>query len=123
MRAARALTLVEVLAATVILAMLAGAVVPLLADARRTLEHEQSTIEIIDLEQLAADFVDEPKSFGFEDDLLTLTELTIPWPDAPDQPDVRISRIDTEDAHHIWLIFECDSLSVSHWLIKPKEEL
>lgn len=120
MRCSRAMTLIEVLAAAVILAMLAGAVVPLLADARRTLEHDGVSLEILDLEEFADAFVGSPESFGIDNALTELSRLDVPWPDHPDRPSVLVRLIDGGD--HFWIVFECSRLAVSRWLDKPQED-
>lgn len=130
----RGLTLLEVLVATAILAMLAGAVVPSIAQALARLRPvaKASIVDIADLGVVADQFIAEPEAFekGLAASQLHEIEFKqIGWPtDEPRfekftaQP-IRIQAIrragGDESETHLWLSFSCDGVSVMRWVSIP----
>lgn len=112
----RAITLIEVLAALVIIAMLAGVCVPMLRSAASIIGEPQqldASEARLDLEALADMFVMNPTAFGVESlDELTMVQIGSPDSSALSQVSVvRLTRDDeTEETegtewNHGWLVF------------------
>jgi len=124
----RAMTLVEALAATVLLAVLAGACLPLMQQAMRSLrEADAAGFDVRDLSLMADAFVAEPEAFTtvpFDD----MTEIEVAWPDTADRDPVRVERLvrvdapatdtpdDDDDDDHAWLVFSCGPFTVCRWV-------
>lgn len=117
MSARRGLTLVEVLAATVLLTVLAGACVPLMERAMRALDDPAAPIDRFELAVLADQFMDEPAAFGMErppqDETIFLT-----WPEQLDRPPVTVRRLRASDTDvdHAWIEFACGEAAVWRWI-------
>ena len=118
MTARRGLTLIEVLASTVMLTMIAATCVPLLRQAMEAAREPDRSIDLADLAEFADRLVADPdamESLGHE------SQLELPWPDLPDRPPVVITRFDAAggdtngEVDHTWLTFTCDGWSVSRW--------
>ncbi len=121
MSARRGLTLLEVLAATVLLAMLAGACVPILRRAARALNPPPTSIELRELAVLADAFMAEPSESGFAAESMP-GEFELTWPDSPDRDPVSVEIMTTEapNAEHLWLIFAADEWFVLRWMKCPE---
>jgi prepilin-type N-terminal cleavage/methylation domain-containing protein len=130
----RGLTLLEVLIATALLAMMAAACVPVMAQAMRALQSHAIARqnEAIDLAQFADTVLQRPDLIGLKDskELLDTSGREASWPseEFPQQshaPPVKISVLrapEDTDAKHAWLVFECDEVLVHRWLPLPATE-
>ncbi len=119
MKGRRGLTLLEVLASAVLLAVLAAACVPLLAAAMRDLEEAQPPFEYGELVEFVDSVLAEGSLNAIEAD-----ESEIQWPaTGGDRPSVRVRRLMAEpDARHAWLVFSADPWAVCRWVEIPDEE-
>lgn len=120
MRLRRAMTLVEVLAATVLLAMLAAACMPLLQRAMRALDEPSppdAPFGLLELSQLADSFLADASAFGVES-LSEQDELQLPWPEHPQRPVVTVRRLTAQDAEadHSWLAFSSGKTCIFRWV-------
>ncbi|MCH8166197.1 MAG: type II secretion system protein [Planctomycetes bacterium] len=120
MRARRALTLVEVLAATVLLAMLAATCMPLLQRAMRALDEPSppdAPFELVELSQLADSFLADASAFGVESPS-EQDELQLPWPEHTQRPPVIVRRLTAQDADadHTWLAFSSGKTFIFRWV-------
>lgn len=117
MRYRRALTLVEVLAATVLMAILAGTCMPLLQRAMRASHEPEAPFELLALAQLADWFIGDPAVFGLEMPWPS-EQVRVPWPDHPDRPPVTVRGLmaGDPDLDHAWLVFSCEGLAVFRWI-------
>ena len=114
------LTLVEVLAATVLLAMIAAACLPLLRSSMRALRDPPPAVELLDLSRLADRFVADPAGFGAEAPQDESIELG--WPEHPDRSPVTVRRFTAGDEDAEWLTFTCDRWTVSRWVTVEADE-
>ena len=142
----RGLTLLEVLIASAILALLAAASVPLLHEALGDLAEPVPQLELGDLSVLADRFMKAPSEFGFADitEVLARSQVSIAWPPHPrhefandagappgnaeadyEEPllehaglevTIRCIRPDDSGIDHAWIVFECDGQCVSRWV-------
>ena len=122
MRARTGLTLVEVLIATVLMAIVVGSCVPILRQASRTLGATRPPLAIHQLASLADQFIEEPSAFGLDSEM-TERSFEIQWPGVvEEQPPVLVRHLEHDDpvVGHGWLIFTCDGASVARWL-RPTE--
>ena len=117
MRLRRALTLVEVLAATVLLAMLAAACMPLLQRAMRGLDEPDAPFNPLELSQLADSFLGDPSAFSVESPS-EQDALQLPWPEHPEHPLVIVRRLTARDADadHTWLAFSSGKTFIFRWV-------
>ena len=123
----RALTLIEVLAATVLLAILSSVCASLLRSAPVAVAHESGDMAAIDmlaLERLADELITE------DDFLARLTtdssaDIIIGWPDRPARPPMRIRRVELgasgDEPTHAWVAFSCGELIVWRFIDLPEE--
>lgn len=127
---ARGLTLVEVLAATVLLAVVAGVAASLLAHARLSLERARGyrATELADLALFADRFLDDPGAFGRDGPLERGAEaIALAWPERPERPRVVVHRLDAdpdvneEEVAGAWLVFEFGTVTVSRWVRAERE--
>ena len=131
----RALTLLETLIASAILAMLAGACLPLLSAALRALAPaenngvEQQSRLVIDLARLADAFMRNPEAAPFAiKDLptqLITSDVEVSWPnDFSEHPWPRVTahalRSSADKPDHLWIVFECRGQRVMRYLALPK---
>lgn len=117
-RRERGLTLVEVLCASVLLAVLASACVPMLTSSLRRLHQPPSTFQIEELAEAADLAMNEPEMFG-ADRIDDLTGQEIAWPDATDRAPIRVELIESasaEQPEHGWLVFSCAEQAVYRWI-------
>ncbi len=114
----RGLTLLEVLASTVLLTMLASACLPLLRQAMSDLRPTDEPFALVELTQLAELFLADPSAFGVESLPLQLDELHLPWPEQPDRSPITVRRwsADAPPPDHGWLSFSCEGQRIFRWL-------
>ena len=114
----RGLTLVEVLASTVLLTMLAWACVPLLQQAMNDLRQMDEPFVLVELTQLAEMFLADPSAFGVEALPSQGDELQLPWPEQSDRSPVIVHRLsaDGEALDHAWLSFTSQGQHIFRWL-------
>ena len=119
----RGLTLLEVLASTVLLTMLAGACVPLLRKAMNDLRRPDEPFALVELTQLAELFLADPSAFGVESLPSELDKLHVFWPEQPDRSPVTVRRwrADTPPPDHAWLSFSCEGQRIFRWLAVEAE--
>ncbi len=117
MRIRRALTLVEVLAATVLLAMLAATCMPLLQRAMRALDEPEAPFNPLELSQLADSFLADPSAFGVESPC-DQDELHFPWPEHPQRPPVTVRCLTAQatEVDHTWLAFSSGNTFIFRWV-------
>ncbi len=114
----RGLTLLEVLASTVLLTMLASACLPLLRQAMSDLRQTDEPFALVELTQLAELFLADPSAFGVESLPSELDELHLPWPEQSDRSPVTVRRLsaDAPPHDHDWVSFSCEGQRVFRWL-------
>ncbi len=117
----RGMTLLEVLAATVLLAVLAGTCIPTLRHAARALSTPSASFDLYELAALADAFVEGPSEFGMAPDALP-SEFELHWPELPDHDPVRVRIVtpDAPDTEHLWLTFATDEWFVLRWMKRPE---
>lgn len=129
MTAPRGLTLLETLAATVILSLIAVACIPMLQDARASLEQPSApACDLIELALLADAVMADPKAHGL-DAWPNFEGAVLQWPEEtvqrepqlalrPVQVTVLTPSIDDPGQHerrHQWVSFMCDGVGVLRW--------
>lgn len=115
----RGLTLIEVLAATVLLSMIAASCVPLLRLAMNDLRHQDEPFDLIELSLFVDEVLAEPTEFNLDPETFTeSSDCQIDWPDSSDGNSVTMSRLINDDstANHAWLKFSCNNQSVFRWI-------
>ncbi len=119
----RGLTLLEVLASTVLLTMLASACLPLLRQAMSDLRQMDEPFALVELTQLAELFLIDPPAFGVESLPSQLDELHLPWPERPGRSPVTVRRLSTDAPphDHAWLSFSCEGQRIFRWLAVEAE--
>jgi len=122
---ARALTLVEVLAAVVLLSILSAASAQMLGAVRDHIDHAPGIV-LSELTIFADTFMEEPAKFGVNalPENISDEELTVPWPDEPARAPVTLARIEPDNpaTEHAWLAFRCGTLVVVRYIpVLPKE--
>jgi prepilin-type N-terminal cleavage/methylation domain-containing protein len=124
----RGLTLLEVLIATALLAILAVASVPVIARAMTLLNADSipGTIQVADLAAVADAFIAKPADFGLgEQPLHEIDVAQIDWPEdssIESGPAITIRALrcaDGPECDHLWLVFECERLAVCRWVFVP----
>lgn len=123
----RAMTLIEVLAATVLLALLGSACASLLRSAPvmpASASEETSAIDTLALERLADQLLDES---GLQERIImdASADFAAAWPDVAGRPPVRIRRIvpeaSADEPAHAWIAFSCGNVIVWRCIDLPKE--
>ncbi|MEE9128652.1 MAG: prepilin-type N-terminal cleavage/methylation domain-containing protein [Phycisphaerales bacterium] len=119
----RGLTLLEVLASTVLLTMLASACLSLLRQAMSDLRQMDEPFALVELTQLAELFLADPSAFGVESLPSQSDELHLPWPERPGRSPVTVRRLstDTSPHDHAWLSFSCEGQRIFRWLAVEAE--
>lgn len=121
----RGLTLLEVVAATVLLTLVAAACLPLLVEGRRWAEGLDSPNTVEELVSVADDFINDSSAFGFEDASLAdpgfSTEIRSKS-DAGDAGSIRVRLLTAEDSDHAWMLFEFGRHSVLRFVPLPEPE-
>jgi hypothetical protein len=130
-RCRRALTLLEVLLATALLAMLAATCVPAIARAMAMLRdeprREQQEFHLAHLAMVADAFLDDPSRFGVRDTLPhEIDAIEIGWPadsQVTSASSILVQAIQSLEAEpdHLWLHFKCDGLAISRWVAIPAD--
>ncbi len=118
----RGLTLVEVLTATVLMAILVAACVPILRQATGALGAPRRLLAIRPLATLADQFVAEPSAFGL-DSAVVERSFEIQWPEVvAERPSVLVRHLEHDDpaVGHGWLVFTCEGACVVRWLPPPE---
>ncbi len=137
--APRGLTLLEVLAATMMLALLAATCSPIIAKAMALVRQggaaalASPTVSLPELEEVADAFMADPKQFGVatahlhEIEHVEFTCPSSPHAGAADASPlagciVRVARLGApENAKHFWLVFACEESKVVRWVPLPDE--
>ncbi|MEE8154268.1 MAG: prepilin-type N-terminal cleavage/methylation domain-containing protein [Phycisphaerales bacterium] len=114
----RGLTLLEVLASTVLVTMLASACLLLLRQAMSDLRPTDEPFALVELTQLAELFLADPSAFGVESLESPSDELHLPWPEQPGRSPVTVRRLsaDASPPDHAWLSFSCQGQHIFRWL-------
>jgi len=118
----RGLTLLEVLAATVLLAMIGSACAPVIAQALRHCHESPPTTTDFELNNLADQFIESPGAREMSGQNTSTPdasmELSKPGENPGDQITVNICSANARqiNADHQWLIFECNGRSVCRWM-------
>ncbi|MCC6910352.1 MAG: type II secretion system protein [Phycisphaerales bacterium] len=123
----RAMTLIEILAATVLLAILGSMcasvlrsvpVIPTKSAAGAT------PIDMLALEGAADELLADP-SLGERLVADASAELLTPWPDDPARPSIQVRRVVHESAaekpEHAWVAFSCEEFLVWRCIDLPEE--
>ena len=121
----RGLTLLEVLASTVLLTMLASACLPLLRQAMDDLRQMDEPFALIELTQLVEMFLADPAAFGVESPPSERDELHLPWPEQSNRSPVVVHRLSAEAGphDHAWLSFTSEGQRIFRWVaIKDEQE-
>lgn len=130
MKLARGLTLIEVLASVVLLTMLAGACLPLLQNAMRTLDEErqQGKVPLLEIGRMADEVIAEPEKFGFTTGGIKATDvLSLSWPDHPERGQIQVNVLPASDSleeqrgqaarlRGSWVKFTLGDQSVWRWM-------
>jgi len=123
----RAMTLIEVLATTVLLAILSSVCASLLRSVPVTMAHQSgdmAAIDLLALERLADELITE------DDFLARLTtdssaDMIVGWPGEPARPPVRIRRVELgasgDEPTRAWVAFSCGELIVWRFIDLPEE--
>ena len=119
----RGLTLLEVLASTVLLTLLASACLPLLRQAMSDLGQMDEPFALVELTQLAELFLADPPAFGVESLPSQSDDLHLPWPERPGRSPVTVRRwrTDAPPPDHAWLSFSCQGQRIFRWLAVEAE--
>ena len=117
MRHRRGLTLVEVLAATVLLAVMAAVCTPLLRQSMRALDQAPVPFAPHELAAVADTVAADPGRYGAEG-VEEITDQEIPWPDEPERPPITLRLIVPEgpETDHAWLALTCGGVTVHRWI-------
>lgn len=123
----RGLTLIEVLAATVLLGITAAACVPILTSAMRVLHEEQADAVALDnLAMFADGVVADPESFGLTiAQLHELDSIEIPWQEEGVSVTIKSKRAEGTAIRHSLLIFTTGAegaRTVFRWIERPPPE-
>jgi Prokaryotic N-terminal methylation motif len=120
-RRRRGLTLVEVVSAAALLAVLSIACVPMIRGLDSPGEH-RPPVPIEALADFADAVLESPERFGVTLEALANRTPVPPldWPDAPSIPSIVPARVEAiklldraAQAEHVWLIFECAGTRVA----------
>ncbi len=116
----RGLTLIEVLAATVLLSLIAATCLPLMQKATRDLAATPTPAawDTIQLQDLMDEVAQDPAAFGIED--WPPIAATLAWPDGAARPPVELRRIHEADPH-VWLEAACDGQRIFVWAALPDD--
>lgn len=124
----RGLSLLEALAALILLTLMAAALTPLI----RSLDHPQTspppdpedTAVLLELGRIADRFTNSPLEFGVAAEALVTPASPLPemltWPENPDRQPITLRRLlpDGQSAgastrSHCWILFEYQDISVA----------
>ena len=110
----RALTLLELLAALVLLTILVGACVPLIQRAMRALETTEPEFELLELARFADAFIDDPSDFSLQD-IPGQERLELAWPQHLQRPPITLHRVTPDQPEGGWIAFSCGGWTVHRW--------
>ena len=116
MNARSGLTLLEVLAALVLLTIVASTTLSLMRSATRSLEAKQSDVDAVALGELADRFLARPAEFGLDG---SVESGLLAWPDAPGREPASFRLLRPQDAaatHHGWLEVSAGGTRVFRWI-------
>ncbi len=123
----RAMTLIEVLAATVLLAILSSVWASLLRSVPAlpaNASEDTAAIDILALERLADQLLDDE---AFSERIIADSDadFAADWPNTQGRPSVRIRRIvpeaSADEPAHAWIAFSCGNVIVWRCIDLPKE--
>ncbi len=116
----RGLTLIEVLAATVLLSLIAATCLPLMQRATRDLSAApvRPTWDLVELQDLMQLVAEDPLVYGVE--MWPPIETSINWPDAGSRPPIQLRRAH-ETTDSVWLEASCEGHRVFVWAALPDE--
>lgn len=123
----RAMTLIEVLAATVLLALLGSACASLLRSAPvmpADPAADTTSIDMLALEGAADELLDDQR---LRERLIAdaISEFSVPWPDEPARPAIQIRRVEQETSvgkpAHAWIALSCGQFVVWRCVQLSKE--
>ncbi|MCH8825290.1 MAG: prepilin-type N-terminal cleavage/methylation domain-containing protein [Planctomycetes bacterium] len=115
----RGLTLIEVLAATVLLSMLAASCIPLLRLAMTDLRHQDESFDLIELSLFVDEVLSKPTDFNLDLEMIAQSsQHTINWPDSATGASIIMRRLvsDNPKVDHAWLCFTSNGQSVFRWI-------
>ncbi|MCP3902961.1 MAG: prepilin-type N-terminal cleavage/methylation domain-containing protein [Planctomycetes bacterium] len=115
----RGLTLVEVLASTVLLVVIATVCLPTITAAREHLAADPDAVPVDLLGAAADEFMAEPESHGVE----SLPELEQVEITTSSLGPIVVTHVEGPmDSAHVWLRFSAGTTSVFRWVRLPEEE-
>lgn len=113
------LTLIELVAALALLAMIVTAALPVLQGSAAAMQSTAPMVTVEDLGQVADRIMRNPEAFGI-DSLQALERTEIDWPiDLPPEQrnaSVAIERVRVGDAEHAWLRFSVGEVATLRWV-------
>jgi prepilin-type N-terminal cleavage/methylation domain-containing protein len=117
----RGLTLIEVLAATVLISLIAVTCLPVMQQAAVTLRETAGGVTARELALLADTWLEEATP-DFSDRNQSCRS-SLPWPDDPMRLPVEAELITTADpdADHAWLTFTYGDLTIVRWIPLEKK--
>lgn len=112
----RGLTLLEVVAAAVLLASSVVVCLPLIKDIAAAESRPPIEVACLDLGDLAERILTDPKDVGLGThlNLRPGLDVELAWPDEPERPRIRV-RVQSSQmsADHAWLVLECQGVSAA----------
>ena len=125
----RGLTLIEVLAATVLLSLLIAACLPVLTESMAALDRDTPLPDTFGLARISEQFNNDPDVFGVEEfSPRDIQSLEIIVPEDFREPDleavqIRVVKTDAIEADHCWLVLASGGISIARWMkLPPLEE-
>jgi prepilin-type N-terminal cleavage/methylation domain-containing protein len=121
----RGLTLVEMLAAALLLAMLAAACVPRLQAIPAAGAGARPGFDLLDLARLADLIAADLARPGSPQRPMPLSPTSVAWPDHPERPPARMRWIVAANGgtEHAWIVIECHGLAVARWIPTAPDNL
>jgi hypothetical protein len=108
----RGLTLLETLLAAILLAVAAVMLVPVMQDIARPADNRvEPSVTLAELARFADATIAALPVDEFED--------VLAWPNDPQWPPVRVSRLSSENTHDVWIVFSCDGWSAMRRVMSP----
>ncbi|GEM_PF-3947895 len=124
----RAMTLIEVLAATVLLAILGSVCASVLRSVPVIPTDPASgtvSVDMLSLERAVDELLGDPdlREHVIAD---ASVETSMPWPDEPAQPAIQVRRVEhesaAEESEHAWVAFSCEQCIVWRCIELPKDK-
>jgi hypothetical protein len=112
----RGLTIIEVVAATVLLTSLAIAVVPVIRDAQGVIDSAADVPDLLTLSELADEISEDPKAFHLEPALGVQTEF-----ESVLAGHVRVRTVVCE-SDHAWILVDANGAKVCRYVRLESEE-